>query len=78
MPKKCESCRFYRNFKSQPFEKGICSSPDVFSSKVLTARQECDKEGDGRFVYYEPKPPAAGMTFEPPPIAMAAHAGGPR
>lgn len=62
MAKKCLSCRF---FKPGPtFESSFCSNPDVhyplthYRGAMLiiwAAREICDKEGDGVFVYFQPK-----------------------
>lgn len=61
---KCNDCKYY----IQPFvEKGdddaVCGSPDVqaiqdpnneshLAPMIETARDYCDKEGDGKFVYF--------------------------
>ena len=69
MPNKCESCRFQ---KTDSFESDMCASPDVnaaFSGhkkamlSLGTARDICDRESNGIFVYFEPKEPSTGATF---------------
>lgn len=67
MPKKCESCRHYRQDPSKPgFDFGFCFSPQIkipmHSLPVLRAREICDREGDGIFVYFEPREPASGCA----------------
>ena len=67
MPKKCESCQNFRpDWRNRGFEAGACISRKIVtmnSLPILTARGLCDKEGDGIFVYFEPKTPAAGVAF---------------
>ena len=76
MPKKCESCKYYRNYGNVPFEKGICTSQKTWNANIVLARDECDKEGNGTFVHYEPKTPTAGATFGQMCMAMVARSGG--
>lgn len=70
MPKKCESCRHFR--PAEQFEKSVCQNSRVINTQpytsrslmlINTARDICDKEGDGIFVHFEPKTPAAGQAF---------------
>lgn len=91
MPKKCESCRFHSSKRSKlsigEIALVFCTNPIVASDEIKEmfpdriglpldiAREVCDKEGDGIFVYFEPVTPAAGATFEAPKT-MAASAGG--
>jgi hypothetical protein len=76
----CESCKHYQPAVSRRnFESGFCLSPDQPRTAIMNAREVCDKEGDGRFVYYEPKQPTAGAEFvqitrEKMPLAMRATA----
>jgi len=70
--KKCEKCKFYFGDSQEPFEKGVCASPIVIGTfgveaeamDITAAREMCDREGDGHFVYFEPLTPAAGAAFE--------------
>lgn len=73
MPKKCESCRFFYALAKGDFDNSICTNVDVNGhtsvnfAEVPTmteARQICDREGDGIFVYFEPKEPHAGAAVE--------------
>lgn len=64
--KKCERCRHFRSDRNRRgFEAGVCTSSSIAinSLPILDAREICDKEGDGIFVYFEPKTPAAGVVF---------------
>ncbi len=71
MPKKCESCRHFRaEGEGSPFNTARCKSPVIvlvfnrcLSVAISDAREICDQEGDGIFVYFEPKTPAAGQAF---------------
>lgn len=74
MPKKCESCRHYLPVPgTNEFHKAQCTSWEVLSLEahifggpmplIEDAREICDKEGDGIFVYFEPKVPTAGVAF---------------
>lgn len=90
MPKKkCESCRHYdKPSPSHSFGAGQCRQSEIGSRlgkkglrgfhTVEFAREICDREGDGVFVYYEPKNPggigAAAEIPEEKPLAMAAGA----
>ena len=76
MPKKCESCRFYAHQVSELYFD-LCKQQtvvdlvfppefetDKFVDAPLTlARDICNKEGDGIFVYFDPKTPTAGAAF---------------
>lgn len=70
MPKKCESCRHYTAYKI-PKGDGECSQPIIGATapcnlgrlRITAAREICNKEGDGHFVYFEPKDPATGAAF---------------
>jgi hypothetical protein len=92
--KKCESCRFYWNFgvDKSVFVDALCKSPEIneiafqldpdnhFSPLITDARDICDKEHDGHFVYFEPKVPTTGavvqITRSREPKARHAAAGG--
>lgn len=61
--KKCESCKHFRPAAvSGQFERALCVSTAVINTQpynkrrgqlpVLTARDICDKEGDGHFVHF--------------------------
>lgn len=72
MPKKCEGCQFFFNDPAQGFHEGICVNETIAAVvsggicdviDIDSARHVCDREGDGIFVYYEPKTPAAGAAF---------------
>lgn len=71
MPKKCESCLFFLPSRGDAFEDGRCDSPSLiiehgldYLPEIYVARELCDKEGDGHFVYFEPLPPSAtGAAF---------------
>lgn len=71
MPKKCESCRYYVNpERAFEFDGAICSNIEINSTvrfqrvvMMPEARELCDREGDGHFIYFEPKEPAAGQAF---------------
>jgi hypothetical protein len=58
MPMKCESCRHFKNPDSTDFNRGQCESPEVTVLKyrlpIYVARNLCDEEQNGRFVYFEP------------------------
>ena len=71
----CERCKHYRpNAVTDNFESGTCSQPDIVAPDVRlhqrnwkwieAARDVCDKEGDGRFVYFEPKEPSNGTAID--------------
>ncbi len=74
MPKKCESCRFYNESNDSLPESCLnlsvrCSvDPDFIFYRIFAelgpAREICDREGDGIFVYFEPKQPVAGAAVE--------------
>ncbi len=66
---KCEYCRFFDNGPSG-FDSGICKNEQVLNitgdwiaALINDARNICDREGDGHFVYFEPKYPQAGAAF---------------
>lgn len=76
MTNKCESCIHYQ--KETPhhtFGAGRCIQQAVGRKlrRILSdtvrfhtidyAREICNKEGDGIFVYFEPKTPTAGAAF---------------
>ena len=75
MPKKCASCRHFQSDpNSDQFERGFCTHIRIRRPSLWTppgqqpvpinrAREICDKEGDGIFVHFEPKTPAAGFAF---------------
>lgn len=73
MPKKCEGCRHFKPAEGGQFTDGRCDSLDVSNTRpywkrrgpvlITIAREICDKEGDGIFVHFEPKTPAAGRAF---------------
>lgn len=81
MPNKCESCRFYGTEIVAAGENQrrirFCTNPNTVTDKVREmfpdrrgvpldmARDICDREGDGIFVYYEPKTPATGAATQP-------------
>lgn len=77
MPK-CESCRFYdKPSPSHTFGAGQCRQSEIGSRlgknglrgfhTIEFAREICDREGDGRFVYFEPKNPGGiGAAFGTP------------
>lgn len=89
MPRKCESCRhFIETKKGQKihFFSNQCSRSEIvdeifptslchkqLSAGVDLARDICDREGDGHFVYFEPRDPSAGAVVEtaPEPKQMA-------
>lgn len=67
MPRKCDTCR---HFKAGPAD--FCTSPEIgtiraHSRMAMTvlwaARETCDREHDGHFVYFEPRDPEAGASF---------------
>lgn len=77
MPNKCESCRHFRLSRPKgDFRNGTCSSEQVALTRTLmltgaflpisTAREICDREGDGIFVYFEPKEPTAPHGLDLP------------
>lgn len=56
MKKKCESCKHHVvPSSSTEFEKSFCVSPKIDRTLIMEAREICDKEWDGRFVYFEEK-----------------------
>lgn len=71
MPRKCESCHFFfgRRFNRPgelPFDQSSCvhiATPEPINE----ARAVCDREGDGHFVYFEPRDPEAGASVAPVP-----------
>ncbi|MGE0294922.1 MAG: hypothetical protein AB7P97_21455 [Hyphomonadaceae bacterium] len=74
MPKKCESCRFFKVLVPDDFENSVCTSlgvnsdPDVNYRRVPTmteAREICNKEGDGIFVYFQPKAETRAVSSVP-------------
>ena len=72
MPKKCESCRYFRNLTDWDFNYGACVSEAVLGEMVgsadaidiLSGRKICDREADGIFVHFEPIEPTAGAIFQ--------------
>lgn len=90
MPKKCESCEHLLRLDPDDFEFSICRSTGVNAHETVNfcrvptmteAREICNKEGDGIFVYFEPKTPTAGAAFVQitrEPKATTAAAGGAR
>lgn len=91
MPKKCLSCRhFVENQITGNFEDAVCLHTETVFNNVIEARNICDREGDGHFVYFEPRDPEAGAAigytraeFEADQLGqtgqdLAAAAGGPR
>lgn len=92
MKMKCESCRHFGLSRPKgDARNGLCRNENVIREGALfetsyflpisPAREICDKEGDGHFVYFEPKTPAAGafvqITRQPAdrPWALSAAAG---
>lgn len=78
MPKKCESCKFY-----QPcVPVNVCTNEHIKQSadkdfvtlnyfvEINPAREICNREGDGIFVYFEPTVPIAGAAAEIPHSAI--------
>lgn len=65
MPNKCESCKHYRpdnnRCKAWPVRN---LGGDYVSVDLTTARDICDRESNGIFVYFEPKTPTSGAAFE--------------
>lgn len=75
----CESCRHYGSKVVHENEarrlirfctNDLCTTdqvreqfPDRLGMPIDMAREICDREGDGFFVYYEPKDPSAGVAF---------------
>jgi len=69
---KCESCR---HFEPSPksFWAGRCVRVEILNDasmrgyavfNIKRARNICDREGDGIFVYFEPRDPATGAAFK--------------
>lgn len=68
---------------AESFDLGWCSAPAVAAQveslgyivargsnvDITTAREICDRELDGVFVYFEPLIPSAGAVSEPPALA---------
>lgn len=77
---RCESCKHYQAaISGRDFQSGFCLSPQQPRTAIMNAREICDREGDGRFVFYEPKEPASGAEFvhvtrDEPDLAMRATA----
>lgn len=75
MPKKCESCRYYTTSelgllgtavrcKNQAVIKLAYKTKMPIGDMPLTyAREICEREHDGHFVYFEPRDPEAGASF---------------
>lgn len=64
MPNKCESCKHYRPDNNRCKAWPVLNlGGDFVSVDLTTARDICDREGDGTFVYFEPKTPTAGAAF---------------
>lgn len=75
--KKCDGCRFYgvKSVHEREAMRAIrfCTSPKTVTTEVERmfpdrlgvpldmAREICDREGDGFFVYFEPKEPTRGV-----------------
>lgn len=59
MKMKCEHCRFYGTW----LEKPVCNNSNAIAVSLDISRDICDREGDGHFVYFEPKHPQAGACF---------------
>lgn len=82
MPKKCECCRFYLNvtdvseFCTNVAVGDLPTENHELFPRLNIARESCDREGDGHFVYFTPKDPQAGACFvqitREPVKAMAA------
>lgn len=62
MPKKCESCKWYIPHRDG-FSAGQCAQPELLQAtidegfalfNVSRARELCDRESNGVFVYFEP------------------------
>lgn len=67
----CSRCRYYRPSVTGRFEHGICVERSIVrlngrrSStflRIMAAREVCDREGDGRFVHFEPVAQLAGVA----------------
>ena len=89
MPRKCDSCIHQRSQSLQVNSKKItgyycvnhrCASDEVkemfphrYGVPLDMARDICDREGDGNFVYFEPRDPSAGAAVKtaPEPKQMA-------
>lgn len=80
MPRKCDSCLHSSKY---PGPRGtvieLCSAPATqLDKRIVTqlgdARVICDREGDGVFVYYQPRHPQAGATFTVEPVQIARRA----
>lgn len=70
MPKKCESCLYFEpNTITGRFEDSFCTHIYTYFNNVIDALKHCDREGDGHFVYFEPKTPAAGAAVSEPPAS---------
>lgn len=67
MPIKCESCKHQRIWLDKP----VCDQPNAVAADLESSRLICDREGDGHFVYFEPKEPTAGAAFLSEPGAIA-------
>jgi len=64
MPIKCESCKFLkRGFAIQVCTSARTRLVDGYDTIIGKAREICDREGDGIFVYFEPKDPTTGAAF---------------
>lgn len=73
MPIKCESCRFFygrvdNKFDRLPFDHSSCVHRDT-PEPINEARSVCDREGDVRFVFFEPKDPSTGAAAAGPQAA---------
>jgi hypothetical protein len=74
MTKKCDSCRHRKESDQGLLGTAIrCANPVILKLAYTTkmpasdmpltyAREICNKEGDGIFVYFEPKTPASGAA----------------
>lgn len=60
--KQCESCRHFAPAPGGRFDKAFCGNAAVHYPhtqsldgllNIRTAREICDREGDGRFVHFE-------------------------
>lgn len=60
MPRKCDSCLHLSKYARRGTVIELCSAPATQLDKRIPtqlgdARAICDKEGDGIFVYFQPK-----------------------
>lgn len=67
----CHLCRHFRPSVTGRFDDGICvdrtivrlhGRPGTTWFRINPAREVCDREGDGRFVHFEPVDQLPGVT----------------